>query len=395
MAVDQDLAQAPLDRWRALVLADSALQDELQAIDEMDSFIALSVARAAVHGIHLGEDQLKDALRPDPLGLSRWSVGAPPSAAVPQRGWLPVGIVPAQGEYAVDWAYFGARALNEPFYENSIQSVMRQPLNRLARPRTRLADLARCGAQHGALRPSGFIFHMSRCGSTLVSQMLASDPRNIVISEASPLDTVVRIDLGAGDAHGRLLQDMVAALGQRRTSAHSRYFIKLDSWHTLALPLFRRAFPDVPWVFLYREPSEVLASQVIQRGIQTVPEYLPPSLFGLNEEDALDPTDYCALVLGRTCEAAIEHCDLGGGLLVNYRDLPQALWTSILPHFGVACSAQEREAMTGAAKFDAKSPSMYFSQYNESKRQIMTDALRATAERRLGKVYRQLESARA
>ena len=31
--------------------------------------------------------------------------------------------------------------------------------------------------------PSGFIFHLSRCGSTLVSQMLSKDPQNLVLSE--------------------------------------------------------------------------------------------------------------------------------------------------------------------------------------------------------------------
>ena len=36
------------------------------------------------------------------------------------------------------------------------------------------------------LKPSGFIFHESRVGSTLISNMLAADTRNLVFSEASP-----------------------------------------------------------------------------------------------------------------------------------------------------------------------------------------------------------------
>src|SRR5438874_313448 len=45
---------------------------------------------------------------------------------------------------------------------------------------------------HQHLRPSGLIFHMSRCGSTLVSQMLAALPANIVVSEAPPIDAIVQ-----------------------------------------------------------------------------------------------------------------------------------------------------------------------------------------------------------
>lgn len=38
--------------------------------------------------------------------------------------------------------------------------------------------------------PSGFVFHESRVGSTLVANMLASDPDNMVFSEVSQADCV-------------------------------------------------------------------------------------------------------------------------------------------------------------------------------------------------------------
>jgi len=41
----------------------------------------------------------------------------------------------------------------------------------------------------GLGRPAVFIFHMSRCGSTLVSQMLASVPRNLVVFGSAPDST--------------------------------------------------------------------------------------------------------------------------------------------------------------------------------------------------------------
>ncbi len=394
MTDDTVAMQDELGRFRAAVLADAALQIDLAAFNDLNAFLPRAAAQAQARGIRLDPDVLRQALRHDPLGLSRW-VDAPPSDAVPQTGWLPVNVLPARGEICIDWAFFGARALAEPFYEDSIREALGYPLNRLVRHRTRLIDLPKVVAAQTVLAPSGFIFHMSRCGSTLVSQMLAADPHNIVVSEAAPIDAAVRLNAGnAGDLHAALLTAMVCALGQRRTPEQARYFVKLDSWHTLALPLFRRAFPGVPWVFLYREPGAVLASQLIQRGIQTVAEYMPPALFGLSADDALDSNAYCARVLSRTCEAVVEPLAQGGGLLVNYRDLPDALWTQILPHFGLTAGAGERERMAQAAQFDAKVPGLPFSGSADAKKSVLDGEMRQLAERLIGPIYARLESLR-
>ncbi|MEJ0043359.1 MAG: hypothetical protein WDM81_14575 [Rhizomicrobium sp.] len=325
MAANTDVVQDVLGRFRGAVLADAGLQDVLQAFGDRDAFIRHALVLADSCGLRLEPEDLRRALRDDPLGIARWSAAAP-SDAVPQAGWLPVNVLPVQGELCVDWAYFGPRALDDPFYEDSVRRALSRPLNRLMRHRSRLSDLPGLPARP----PRGFIFHMSRCGSTLVSRMLAGDPRNVVISEAAPIDAVVRLDTGGdGPLHAALLTAMVGALGRRRMPEQAHCFVKLDSWHTIALPLFRRAFPDVPWVFLYREPGAVLASQMNQRGIQTVPEYLPPSLFGLAPGDTRSPEDYCARVLARTCEAVLAPFAQGRGLLVNYDQLPDALWTAI------------------------------------------------------------------
>jgi hypothetical protein len=250
------------------------------------------------------------------------------------------------------------------------------------------------------LQPDGFIFHMSRCGSTLVSQMLAALPSNLVVSEASPIDTVVQASHWWPDLdeqrHAAWLNAIVGALGQRRGGDERRYFIKLDSWHTLALPLFRRAFPAVPWVFLYRDPVEVLASQVSQPGSQMLPRGIGPDLHGI--ERSYGPgaaEDYYARVLAKVCEPVLRHYGRGGGLLVNYRELPQALFTAILPHFGVACDQADRAAMTAATRYDAKTPGVTFAPDSEAKQRGASAAIRAAAERWLRDPYGRLEALRA
>lgn len=379
-----------LDKFRAAILDDAGLVEALDAFERNDAFSAHAAAIAGVRGFSLSTEDIYTALRSDPAGIARWSDG-PISAGPPGIGWLPVSVTIQNGQPNLDWAYFGRRRLNDAFFETSIQRALEMPLNRLVKCRTRLADLPQWTRTYPGLAPSGFVFHMSRCGSTLVSQMLAADPRNIVVSEAAPIDSAVQIDQAAAGAHGTILAAMIGAFGRLRAQSQSRYFLKLDSWHARALPLFRKAFPNVPWVFLYREPSDVLASQMLQPGMHVVPNLVPSALFGLDVADQFPLERHCAAVLGKICEAVPEPYSEGGGLLVNYSELPHALWTRILPHFGVATTEADREVMAAAAKYDAKSPGMFFSQDARMERRKMGLRMQPLAEQYLGEVYRRLE----
>jgi hypothetical protein len=44
-----------------------------------------------------------------------------------------------------------------------------------------------------------------------------------------------------------------------RSSYHTKCFFKLQSANTPRLNLFRRAFPHVPWAFVFREPVQVMS----------------------------------------------------------------------------------------------------------------------------------------
>ncbi len=376
-----------------MVRRDGELQAALQACTDFGAFPELILQLAQARGMALDPDDVANAVKPDPAGVARYLDPLSASPELPPAGWLPIGI---DAELAVDWLFFGARPLAEPFFEDSIRRARTLPYNRLIRYRTSLMRLGEWAARNPGLAPSGLIFHMSRCGSTLVAQMLAAVETNLVVSEAAPIDAVVQFDRAGRadtDSCATLLKQLTGALGQRRTGQETRYFIKLDSWHTLALPLFRRAFPTVPWVFLYRDPVEVLASQFMQRGMQTVPQYMPASHFGIESFEEVSSEDYCALVLRRTCEAAIEHYAEGGGLLVNYRDLPEAVTTQILPHFGMTPTEGERATMTARAAFDAKMPSLDFSA-EDDRRQKTAIAKAHAAGKLLNAVYGDLERLR-
>ena len=390
---------AALEAFCALALTDPTLHTELRQPGRSDQeFVALVLNAARRRGFAFGPEDAKRLMRERMLaGVVEIAVK---ETSPPPDGWLPVRASWQDGELYAHWAYFGARRLREPFFEGDVHRCFAEPFNRLFRYVMAVDKLSAWLAARPHLKPSGFIFHMSRCGSTLVSQMLAALDANIVVSEASPIDTVVqarhwRPDLDI-ERQSRWLAAMIGALGQKRCGDERRYFIKLDSWHTLALPLFRRAFPDVPWIFLYRDPIEVMVSQLRMPGRQMVPEAPGPSFYGI--ERAYGPgtaEEYYAQVLAKICEAVVPQHRDGGGLLVNYRQLPDALFTAILPHFGVAYGDADCAVMAAAARFDAKAPGFEFASDGKAKQQAVSPAARAATERWLNGIYDRLETLRA
>jgi hypothetical protein len=369
-----------LEALRDLILDDAALSEALDAIHDPDALAARTIEAAAAAGVAVEAADVRAAIQAASVPPAR-RVSAPP-------GWLPAEVSDLDGRPVVSWRWFGRRRLAEPFYADDMMRAGYRPLNRLIRLSTPLP----APDDRPLVAPDGLVFHMSRCGSTLVAQMLAAAPAHGVISEAPPIDAVLRLPID-DDAKVEALRAMVAALGQSR-AGETRLFLKLDCWHVRDLPLFRRAFPDTPWVFVYREPVEVLVSHLRRRGVQMIPELVPSARLGLDTPVAPD-ADYCAQVLAALCVAAASHYALGAGRLVNYAELPEALLAKVLPHFGVVPSDDETAAMRAATVRDAKAPEQVFAPDFQDKQAAATSALRAVCEQRLGAVYQRLEAIRA
>ena len=381
------------------VRSDESLAQTLRQTENIDEFVAVALREAAERGLHLTSEALIAAIRGSLPGAAGLFDPGDQETELPPRGWLPAAAFWRGSQLYVKWSYFGERRLTEPFFEGDVQRGLFKPFNRLIRYCTPIERLGQWLEMHPPIPPKGFIFHMSRCGSTLVSQMLAAVFSNIVVSEASPVDAVVRARLVkpslTEDQQELWLRWIIGALGQPRTGSERNLFIKLDCWHTLELPLFARIFPTVPWVFLYRDPVEVLVSQMRMPGMQMIPGVLGFESFGIEVADrAREPEDFCAHVLARICEPVLQHCGTDKALLVNYRELPQAVWQTILPHFGAVFDNQHRAAMEKAARYDAKTPIFEFKSDIESKQREASASVRAAAQERLGNLYSRLEAAR-
>jgi hypothetical protein len=375
----------PLDSLRNLIAAEPALHAELAACGEPRAFVETALAIARRHGIALGPEDLAPLAARDPLGMVQLEAPRLRRAGWPPPGWLPYRLArEADGSLAVDWADFGGVALDGRFFAEAVHEALARPFNRLLRCRTGLEDFLR-GPPEGLRAPDGFVFHMSRCGSSLVARMLAALPGAFVIAEAEPLDAMLRIVAGPAvpdDLRGAALRAMVGALGRRSSG---RWFVKLAAWPALALPLFRRVFPDVPWLFLHRDPAEVIASQMATRAPELAPAFTPSSLYGIENGAALPDEVYCAMALARVCEAALA---ADGGLFVDHEALPNAFLAAILPHFGIDADQAPRRKMLEIAGRHAKHPDLPY----RPDAAVIAHAVRAAADAHLAGTHARLKA---
>ncbi len=276
------------------------------------------------------------------------------SLAATLRGWTPVHVREESG--AIDWGIVD-ETFADAFFEQTVERAMRHPFNLAFARRTPLAALDSVHAAAPAPAPAAFIFHMSRCGSTLITQMLAQLSSTIVVSEAQPLDALLRLR-GRGvddDTLTRWLRALMSALVLPR-SREQRLIVKFHAWHVLELQFIARVFPGVPWIFVFREPRDVLHSQVRLPGVEVVPGGIDPAYLALTLEtmSALSPAEYGARTLAAFCEAALRSAGLGRAAFVDYASLPEIVAAKLFDVFGLRASGAEVRRMDDVARLDSK-----------------------------------------
>jgi hypothetical protein len=307
---------------------------------------------------------------------------ADPAGLDSMRDWFPV----ALDGHVVSWRRLPGR-FQEPFFGDTLRAQPREDRQVCHTPYDRLDHVGE------TLAPSVFIFHTSRCGSTLLAQMLAALPQCVVHSEPPVIDDF--FSRHGDDAQAQavpLLRRLVGALGQRRAAPETHYIVKLDCWHIRHLPLLRTAFPDTPFWFLYREPAPILASHRRQRGPQMVPALvpgvLPPEVSA--SIPAWDLDGYCAAVLRHLFVTALVHAQ--ELRLLDYRQLPEVLWEELLAELGLVPAADQLDALRARSRFHAKTASQAFSGDPAPEREAAPHLPQLLAS--LAPLYAQLEALR-
>jgi len=340
-------------RFAHLVFDDAGLRIALREIEDREEFFREAVRCGKERGLLFTTEDVRAGV-------------AVQHAVDPDEDWIPCRVVWQQQRPLIDWCYLGGARFTEPFFQDTVSSALRRPFSTAFLRRTAMED----GEDTQWPDPAGLIFHMSRCGSTLIAQMLKAISGVTVFSEAPPVDALVRAETSE-QQHVDWLRGIARALG-RGSAGQRAYFLKLDCWHILDLMLFRRAFPNTPWIFLYREPAEVLASHAAQPGEWTIPGYLKSERFGFDAAQ-LPPAalaEYRALLLAGMLRGVLECGEELEGHLVNYSELPDWGWTALPGFFGLDPGALEIERMREVGEWNSKRPGMAFA----------PDALRVTAD---------------
>jgi hypothetical protein len=210
------------------------------------------------------------------------------------KGWTPIAFCNGPKGTEVQWIDLGDADFSEPFFFETVERRLGQPCAPVAT--SDLQALGELPALSPCLRPSFFLYHASRCGSTLLANVLKVPERHLVLSEPNPLNQLLSSPLrrGAPQLWQQLFQATVICLGQPRRGAQARYITKFSSHAILRATAISAAFPDVPWLFLYRHPLEILVS-----ALQSPPGWL--RLFERPEKAAelieMDPRELASLSL--------------------------------------------------------------------------------------------------
>jgi len=296
------------------------------------------------------------------------------------RGLLPVAIDP-EGEGRIFWADLGAHPLKEWQFVYTVKALAEQ--NAIGECFTSGMDLLDLPELfEDSVVPSALIFHISRCGSTLVAKALSRPEGHMMISQAGPLQHGFwahatddwRRPLRSSPQLLTRLRTLVLALCRRRRGDERRAFMKFISWNVLYIDLIAAAVPEAACLFLYRDPIEVVASVRRQTTavLQVRGQRQGAFLSGASKEATATMSEeaYLASCYARYLETALStRADVA---YINYCDLdPEAFARVASEGLDLDLSPAEHAAM--------REQFAYHSKDDDSKRQFLSDTLEKRA----------------
>jgi hypothetical protein len=269
----------------------------------------------------------------------------------PTAGWYPVKLEHKDdGEIIVHWQDFAGVPFLEPFFEDTMSRARK---GRGEYRQTPFLALRSCPLPP-PIEPTAFIFHTSRSGSTLLTQLLSCLDGSVALSEPPIVDEILHLPMPPKEK-SVLIKMLVLSLAQTRSQGDRYFFIKYDSWHTSWFPLIKEAFPDTPCFFVYRHPTEILWSHHLQRGSQMVPGLRNLDSLNLNLAN-LKPADldgYAARVLESVFSQALPFVRTGELIPLDHTQLVQDP-LGVITRFVADISPAEQERIRQRSRFHSK-----------------------------------------
>lgn len=308
---------------------------------------------------------------------------------------LPLCVTQHEEMLCINWCDVSDVPFSEPFYgqtQNHILGSNTRPIIR-----TSLQALNDIESLVPGRDPSAFIFHLSRCGSTLVTTLANQLPDVEGFSEPGALGVLLKAldkDVYTRDERIEYVRLLVRAFARARPDAKT-FFIKCDLTPFEHHEVIRQAFPDTPWIFVYRDPREILASNIqkpanwLQRS--SIPEGMR-MIRGIPIEDApsFESPQVAAKRLENDMRVALGNfCDRA--LMVDYHEFPSAVWARILPHMGRMPTAPEIHLMAEKSQWHSKFPGQKYVPDTGWKQNYLSLEINEIVESRLMPLYTALQ----
>ena len=285
----------------------------------------------------------------------------------PLKDWIPYRLKETGDAANCEWLYLGNYAFDEPFFDETISHCRQLKENsQMRRVISDVSMLSEWASELFAITPTAFIFHVSRCGSTLLSQLLAQNPANIVLSEVPFFDELLQKGFRNNSMEKilPLLKDAITFYGKKRNEKQEHLFIKADSWHIHFYTELRQLFPQTPFLLLSRRPDEVVRSHQKLRGMQAVQGVIEPALFGFDETIFHIPLDeYTANVLETYYNAFAEILQKDKlAFAFDYKDGMMNIIQKMMAACNITVAEEQLESMKERSSCHSKFPEQAFSE---------------------------------
>ena len=212
------------------------------------------------------------------------------------------------------------------------------------------------------MQPSGFILHETRTGSTIAAEILATDPANMVYSEA--LWSHAHFTKCKGCTRERLVhltRVLYNAMGNSK--AHSRMYFKYASAIWEYVDVLLAVYPDTPWIFMFRESAEVLGSYQDANNLHDREEVTVLRAKGALSAITLRTLQYIH-GLNQRAEALLNMTN-SRGIAVHYHSIPLEFIDVVVPyHFNQPLTADVHQHMIVNGAVYSKVMTSYYATYH-------------------------------
>jgi hypothetical protein len=249
-------------------------------------------------------------------------------------------------------------------------------------------------AASDTLAPALFIYHATRCGSTLLGRLLGSHPENRIFNEPSAVSQLLMGDTFAD--HGRrisYLRTMVSAFGIGAPSGQKNLVFKFASLCNLFVADINEAFPGTPSVFIYRDPIEIMVGLVTEPALwlydihyEKVGNVLP---WSKEEAATLSLEQLACRYLELQFRWALDNAD-NFARLINYTEMPEVAFEIAESLLGTNIRERAAELLL----WNVKKPTQQFVPDSHIKQERASGLIRELVATHLYPVYHALEAKR-